>query len=105
VANAIFSATSLLCQAGARVMRLTLIERGVTGVPGISSPTARRRELGAMLRALRMQHGLTVEQVAERLLCSPSKVSRLETGHRGASARDVRDLCDLYGVAGGTGGS
>ncbi len=31
-------------------------------------------------------------------MCSPSKVSRLETGQRGASARDVRDLCDLYGV-------
>ena len=39
---------------------------------------------------------MTVEQVAEALLCSPSKVSRLETGHRGASARDIRDLSDLY---------
>jgi hypothetical protein len=36
--------------------------------------------------------------VAESLLCSPSKVSRLETGHRGASPRDIRDLCELYGV-------
>jgi len=41
---------------------------------------------------------MTVEQVAESLLCSPSKVSRLETGHRGASARDIRDLSDLYQV-------
>lgn len=62
------------------------------------SPTVRRRELGALLRALRTGKGLTVEQVAERLLCSPSKVSRMETGHRGATPRDVRDLCDLYGV-------
>lgn len=62
------------------------------------SPTLRRRELGALLRALRSEQGLTVEQVAERLLCSPSKVSRMETGHRGATLRDVRDLCDLYGV-------
>jgi transcriptional regulator with XRE-family HTH domain len=51
-----------------------------------------------MLRALRTEAGLTVEQVAESLLCSPSKVSRLETGHRGASARDIRDLSDLYQV-------
>jgi hypothetical protein len=29
---------------------------------------------------------------------SPSKVSRLETGQRGASPRDIRDLCDIYGV-------
>jgi hypothetical protein len=41
---------------------------------------------------------MTVEQVAEHLLCSPSKVSRMETGQRGATQRDVRDLCDLYGV-------
>ncbi len=62
------------------------------------SPTVRRRELGALLRSLRGEAGLTVEQVAESLLCSPSKVSRLETGHRGASQRDIRDLCGLYHV-------
>jgi transcriptional regulator with XRE-family HTH domain len=62
------------------------------------SPTLRRRELGALLRTLRGEQGLTVEQVAEQLLCSPSKVSRMETGHRGATQRDVRDLCALYGV-------
>lgn len=62
------------------------------------SPTVRRRELGTMLRALRNGRGLTVEQVAVELMCSPSKVSRMETGQRGATARDIRDLCDLYGV-------
>ena len=67
-------------------------------MPELRSPTVRRRELGALLRALRLEQGLTVEQVAGRLLCSPSKVSRMETGQRGATARDVRDLCDLYGV-------
>jgi transcriptional regulator with XRE-family HTH domain len=63
-----------------------------------SSPTVRRRELGALLRALRNERGLTVDQVATELLCSASKVSRMETGQRGATARDVRDLCELYGV-------
>jgi transcriptional regulator with XRE-family HTH domain len=67
-------------------------------VPEGHSPALRRRELGALLRALRNAKGLTVEQVAERLLCSPSKVSRMETG-QGATARDIRDLCELYGVA------
>ena len=62
------------------------------------SPTVRRRELGAHLRALRVARGLTVEQVAGELLCSTSKISRMETGHRGATARDVRDLCNLYEV-------
>lgn len=70
----------------------------MSGVATASSPTVRRRELGANLRTLRTDAGLTVEQVAEQLLCSTSKISRLETGDRGASQRDVRDLCNLYGV-------
>lgn len=41
---------------------------------------------------------MTVDQVADQLLCSASKISRLETGRRGASARDIRDLCDIYGI-------
>lgn len=64
----------------------------------VPSPTLRRRELGARLRALRLAQGLTVDQVAEQLLCSSSKVSRMETGHRGATLRDVRDLCRIYGL-------
>lgn len=64
----------------------------------VRSPTLRRRELGARLRALRLEKGLTVDQVAELLLCSPSKVSRMETGQRGATPRDIRDLSGIYGV-------
>ncbi len=67
-------------------------------MPEGPSPTVSRRELGALLRALRNKTGLTVEQVAESLLCSPSKVSRMETGHGLATLRDIRDLCELYGV-------
>ena len=62
------------------------------------SPTIRRRELGALLRALRTEHGLTAEEVTARLLFSPTKLSRIETGQSGASARDIRDLCQLYNV-------
>lgn len=61
-----------------------------------TSPTARQRELGTRLRGLRNEHNMTVEQVAERLLCSTTKISRLETGARRPSLRDVRDLCELY---------
>jgi transcriptional regulator with XRE-family HTH domain len=63
------------------------------------SPTLRRRELASRLRELRKQAGLTVEDVARELLCSPPKISRIETGTRGASLRDVRDLCRLYRVS------
>ena len=75
-----------------------VLRKDAAFVPEVRSPTVRRRELGALLRALRNQNGLTVDQVAERLLCSPSKVSRMETGHGAATPRDIRDLCDLYGV-------
>jgi hypothetical protein len=39
---------------------------------------------------------MSVDQVVQRLMISPAKVSRIETGARGVSLRDVRDLCDLY---------
>lgn len=63
------------------------------------SPTVRRWVLANRLRALREGAGLSIEQVASHLLCHPSKVSRLETGARGATLRDVRDLCALFKVS------
>jgi transcriptional regulator with XRE-family HTH domain len=51
------------------------------------------------LRELRNGLGLTVEEVAEQLMCSATKISRLETGSRRASLRDVRDLLLLYRVS------
>lgn len=63
------------------------------------SPTVRQRELGMRLRELRNGQGLTVEEVAEKLLCSATKISRAETGARRPTLRDVRDLCALYDVS------
>ena len=74
------------------------LRKDATFVPEARSPTVRRRELGALLRKLRTEQGLTVEQAAGRLLFSMSKLSRMETGHGVATPRDIRDLCDLYGV-------
>ena len=74
------------------------LRKDATYVPEVRSPTVRRRELGALLRALRTAKGLTVEQAAERLMISASKLSRMETGHGIATARDIRDLCELYSV-------
>jgi transcriptional regulator with XRE-family HTH domain len=64
----------------------------------VHSPLASRRELGVLLRALREERGITVEQAAERLLCSPRKINQIESNFRSGTTRDVRDLCDLYGV-------
>jgi transcriptional regulator with XRE-family HTH domain len=84
-----------------RVMSYSVgfVRKDATSVPEVRSPTVRRRELGALLRALRLEKGLTVEQAAERLMFSMSKLSRMETGHGVATPRDIRDLCDLYSVA------
>jgi transcriptional regulator with XRE-family HTH domain len=64
-------------------------------IPGVN---VLRWELGNALRDLRIAARMTVGQAASALECSDAKISRLENGQRGAIARDVRDLCDLYGV-------
>ncbi|WP_062216562.1 helix-turn-helix transcriptional regulator [Streptomyces sp. NBRC 109706] len=65
---------------------------------GNVNPTVRRRRLGQELRRLREDRGMTAEEVADRLLVSQSKISRLENGRRSISPRDVRDLCGVYDV-------
>ncbi|MDR7280094.1 helix-turn-helix domain-containing protein [Catenuloplanes atrovinosus] len=64
------------------------------------SPTVRRRRLGAELRKHREEAGVTIETVADRLHCSTSKVSRIETGHTSATPRDVRAMLEIYGIDG-----
>jgi transcriptional regulator with XRE-family HTH domain len=68
-------------------------------MPG-PSPTVLRRRLGSELRGLREAAGLTIEQVAQRMEVSSSKISRIETARVGATRRDVRDLLDIYGISG-----
>lgn len=80
-------------------MHMERMGKSSTQVATAPSPAVRRLELGTLLRELRTEAGLTVEEVAEELLCSASKVSRMETGHRTVSPRDIRDLCALYQVS------
>ncbi|SFB46392.1 Helix-turn-helix domain-containing protein [Amycolatopsis marina] len=63
-------------------------------------PTVRRRRLAAELRRLREAAELTIDEVGEKLECSASKISRIETGHVGVTPRDARDLLELYGLGG-----
>ena len=64
------------------------------------SPTLRRRQLGQELRRLREAAGTTIDQVAERMECSASKVSRIETGQSGVSSREIRKILAAYEVDG-----
>ncbi|MQA06988.1 MAG: helix-turn-helix domain-containing protein [Pseudonocardiaceae bacterium] len=63
-------------------------------------PTVRRRRLASELRRLRDVADLTIDEVGERLECSASKISRIETGHVGVTPRDARDMLKLYGLGG-----
>jgi transcriptional regulator with XRE-family HTH domain len=67
----------------------------MTWSPG---PVVTRRRLGGELRRLRESRGLKLEDVARKLECSPSKISRLENGKGVPRWRDVRDMLDVYGV-------
>lgn len=60
------------------------------------SPAAARRQLGTGLRKLRDNAGKKLEDAAVVLECSPSKISRLETGKGVPRPRDVRDLIKFY---------
>lgn len=62
------------------------------------SPIGSRRRLGAELRRLRRKSGLTLDEVADRMTCSTSKISRLETGKGVPKVPDVRELMRIYGV-------
>jgi transcriptional regulator with XRE-family HTH domain len=67
-------------------------------MPRGSSPTLRKRRLVSELRRLREAADLTIEDVAGRLECSASKISRIETGRVGVTPRDVRDMLSAYGA-------
>jgi transcriptional regulator with XRE-family HTH domain len=64
----------------------------------LHTPIGARRRLGAELRRLRTKSGLTLDQVADQMTCSTSKISRLETGKGIPKAPDVRELMRIYRV-------
>ena len=61
-------------------------------------PTVRRMLVGAQLRRLRTDKGLSREQAGEAIRASEWKIHRLENGQVGFKDRDIVDLLALYGV-------
>jgi transcriptional regulator with XRE-family HTH domain len=57
-----------------------------------------RRLLAHGVRAFRQRAGLTVEDVARALECSPSKVSRMETAVSGIRIQDLAALTPVLGL-------
>jgi transcriptional regulator with XRE-family HTH domain len=69
--------------------------------PSVTGPLVPRQMLAQELRRLREEANLTLDQVATALEdISTSKLSRLENAQGSPRARDVRDLAQLYGIAG-----
>ncbi|WP_222854048.1 helix-turn-helix domain-containing protein [Fodinicola acaciae] len=69
-------------------------------MPSVTGPIIPRRRLAAALRRLRESAGLSLTEVADELMISKSKLSRLENAQGNPQARDVRDLIRLYRVDG-----
>jgi DNA-binding XRE family transcriptional regulator len=65
--------------------------------PG-GGPTVRRMLVGAHLRRLRTERGLSREEAGAAIRASEWKIHRLENGQVGFKDRDVVDLLALYGV-------
>jgi Domain of unknown function (DUF5753)/Helix-turn-helix domain len=70
---------------------------GQEGGP-VSGPTVLRMLLGAHLRRLREERGITRETAGWEIRSSESKISRLELGRVSFKERDVADLLTLYGL-------
>src|SRR5271170_775133 len=66
--------------------------------PPSGGPTVPRRLLGAQLRRLREERGITLEDAGNVIRASGSKMSRLETGRVGFKDRDIADLLSFYEV-------
>jgi transcriptional regulator with XRE-family HTH domain len=63
-----------------------------------AGPTVRRMLVGAKLRRLRTDIGLSREEAAEAIRASAWKIHRLENGQVGFKQRDIIDLLALYQV-------
>ncbi|MET9817488.1 helix-turn-helix transcriptional regulator [Streptomyces sp. NPDC006355] len=63
-----------------------------------AGPMVPRLALGARLRGLRQERGISREDAGHVIRASSSKISRMEAGRHGFKLRDVADLLTLYGV-------
>jgi transcriptional regulator with XRE-family HTH domain len=70
----------------------------VTEVQPGGGPTVRRMLVGARLRRLRTEQGISREQAGEAIRASEWKIHRLENGQVGFKERDIVDLLAFYGV-------
>ena len=66
----------------------------------VTGPLGPRRSIAAALRQLREDSGKNLNQVAEDLMISTSKLSRLENAQGKPQPRDIKDAIQYYGIEG-----
>src|ERR1700733_1032082 len=64
-----------------------------------SANPIRRVLVGGALRRYREGIGYSLEDAAQVLECDRSKISRIETGHRGIRPKELRELLGEYNVS------
>lgn len=62
------------------------------------SRSVRRRRLGTVLRTMRLDAGLNIDEAAKALECSTARVSLIENGKQSTRPKDVREMAKAYGV-------
>ncbi|KPI18055.1 helix-turn-helix domain protein [Actinobacteria bacterium OK074] len=67
-------------------------------MPPRKNPTIRQKRLGAELRKLRENAGMSIDAAAQVLECGKAKISRVETGLNGVRAVELKALLYAYGV-------
>jgi transcriptional regulator with XRE-family HTH domain len=66
----------------------------------VTGPLGPRRSIAAALKQLREESGKNLNEVAEDLMISTSKLSRLENAQGKPQPRDIRDLIQYYEIRG-----
>ena len=66
----------------------------------VTGPLGPRRSIAAALKQLREESGKNLNEVAEDLMISTSKLSRLENAQGKPQPRDIKDLIPYYSIEG-----
>jgi transcriptional regulator with XRE-family HTH domain len=76
----------------------TALQRETVLPDKVTGPIGPRRNIAAALRQLREESGKNLSEVADDLMISTSKLSRLENAQGRPQPRDVRDLVRYYRI-------
>lgn len=75
-----------------------MTEERPSRVDRVSGPLTPRRSIGAAIKKLREDAGQSLQEVADELMISRSKLSRLENAQGRPLPRDIRDIIRHFGI-------